>query len=70
MQKEKHSGNYFLIFLDEISNLSQKLQGKLLRVLQEREVRRLGETSARKVDVQVFAPVEAFTELEPFLPTI
>jgi len=44
-----------VILLDEISNLSLKLQAKLLRVLQEREVRRLGESSVRKVDVQVFA---------------
>jgi Nif-specific regulatory protein len=44
-----------VVFLDEISNLSIRLQGKLLRVLQEREVRRLGDTAARKIDVQVIA---------------
>ncbi len=44
-----------VIFLDEISNLTIKLQGKLLRVLQEREVRRIGETAPRKIDLQVFA---------------
>ncbi len=42
-------------FLDEISNLSLQLQRKLLRVLQEREVRRIGETTPRKIDVQVIA---------------
>ena len=49
------AGNGGVVFLDEISNLSLGLQGKLLRVLQEREVRRLGETITRKIDVQVFA---------------
>lgn len=43
------------IFLDEISNLKKSLQPKLLRVLQEKEVRRLGETVSRKVDVRVIA---------------
>ncbi|MBN2319281.1 MAG: sigma 54-interacting transcriptional regulator [Acidobacteria bacterium] len=44
-----------IIFLDEISNLRFRLQAKLLRVLEEREVRRVGETSLRKIDVQVIA---------------
>jgi Nif-specific regulatory protein len=44
-----------VIFLDEISNLSLRMQGKLLRVLQEREVRRIGETTVRKIDVLVIA---------------
>ncbi|MGA2263535.1 MAG: sigma-54-dependent Fis family transcriptional regulator, partial [Acidobacteriota bacterium] len=44
-----------VIFLDEISNLSLRLQRKLLRVLQEREVRRIGDTSTRKISVQVIA---------------
>jgi transcriptional regulator with PAS, ATPase and Fis domain len=44
-----------VVFFDEISNLSTKLQAKLLRALQEREVRRLGEPGARKVDIQVIA---------------
>jgi len=44
-----------VIFLDEISNLSVRLQRKLLRVLQEREVRRIGETMPRKINVQVIA---------------
>ena len=41
------------IFLDEISNLEPGLQARLLRVLQEGEVRRLGETRQRRVDVRV-----------------
>jgi len=43
------------IFLDEITNTSPALQAKLLRVLQEGEIRRVGETSTRKVDVRVIA---------------
>jgi transcriptional regulator with GAF, ATPase, and Fis domain len=43
------------IFLDEISNLPFGLQAKFLRVLQEREVRRIGETMSRSIDVQVIA---------------
>src|SRR5207253_624854 len=41
------------IFLDEISNTTPALQGKLLRVLQEREIRRIGETKDRPIDVRI-----------------
>ena len=41
------------IFLDEISNTTPALQGKLLRVIQEREVRRIGETKDRPIDVRL-----------------
>jgi DNA-binding NtrC family response regulator len=43
------------IFLDEIGNLPMALQGKLLRVLQERQVRRVGGTKPITVDVRVVA---------------
>jgi transcriptional regulator with AAA-type ATPase domain len=43
------------VFLDEIGDLPPVAQGMLLRVLQEGEVRRLGESLARKVDVRVVA---------------
>jgi len=43
------------IFLDEISSTTSALQMKLLRVLQEREFKRLGGTSDIKVDVRVVA---------------
>ncbi|MBM4053131.1 MAG: sigma-54-dependent Fis family transcriptional regulator [Planctomycetes bacterium] len=43
------------IFLDEIGDLSQNLQLKLLRVLQEREFERVGDASPVKVDVRVIA---------------
>ncbi|MGQ0699018.1 MAG: sigma 54-interacting transcriptional regulator [Panacagrimonas sp.] len=43
------------LFLDEIGILSNTAQGKLLRVLQEREVERVGGTKVIKVDVRVIA---------------
>ncbi len=43
------------LFLDEISELSARAQAKLLRVLQEGEIRRIGENGARRVDVRIVA---------------
>lgn len=43
------------LFLDELSELPLDIQAKLLRVLQEREVVRLGETQARPLDVRIIA---------------
>ena len=43
------------VFLDEIGDLPPVAQGNLLRVLQEGEVRRLGESTARRVDVRLVA---------------
>jgi Nif-specific regulatory protein len=42
-------------FLDEIGDLSLKIQSELLRVIQEREVKRIGETYLRQVDVRIIA---------------
>jgi DNA-binding NtrC family response regulator len=43
------------IFLDEIGTMSQALQAKLLRVLQEREFEPLGSERTQKIDVRVIA---------------
>ncbi|HYE09737.1 MAG TPA: sigma 54-interacting transcriptional regulator [Patescibacteria group bacterium] len=43
------------MFLDEIGDMSLQMQAKLLRVLQEKEVERLGANSSEKVDVRIIA---------------
>jgi len=43
------------LFLDEISEISLEHQVKLLRVIQEGEVKRVGENTQRKVDVRIIA---------------
>jgi len=43
------------LFLDEIAELAPSLQGKLLRVIQEKEYYRLGSTSSRRIDVRILA---------------
>lgn len=43
------------LFLDEVSSMPLQSQTRLLRVLQEQEVTRLGENSPRKIDVRIIA---------------
>ena len=50
--EEAHGGT---LLLDEIGEMPMQLQTKLLRVLQEGEIRRLGDTKTMKVDVRVIA---------------
>ena len=50
------------IFLDEINNTSHHLQVKLLRVLQEKEFERVGESRTIRVDVRVIAATNAVLE--------
>ena len=50
--EQAHKGT---LFLDEVGTMTSALQMKLLRVLQEREFERLGDTHTVKVDVRVIA---------------
>ena len=43
------------IFLDEVNSMAQPLQTKLLRVLQERQIRRVGDTKTVAINVRVLA---------------
>jgi DNA-binding NtrC family response regulator len=43
------------LLLDEVSNLSMETQGKLLRVLETRQIRKVGDTTEREVDIRLIA---------------
>jgi DNA-binding NtrC family response regulator len=59
--EEAHGGT---VFFDEIGDLPPPLQSKLLRALQEREVRRLGENRPRPVDVRIVSATSRELEKE------
>jgi arginine utilization regulatory protein len=51
------------MFLDEINSMPMELQAKILRVIQEGRLRRIGDTKTRSVDVRVIAA----TNIDPLL---
>ncbi len=50
--EEAHGG---AVFLDEIGEINPSIQVKLLRVLQEKEIERVGESASRKIDIRIIA---------------
>jgi transcriptional regulator with GAF, ATPase, and Fis domain len=50
--EQAHGGT---LFLDEVGDMGEEMQKKILRVLQEGEVRRVGDKAMRKVDVRIVA---------------
>src|SRR5262249_59390579 len=52
------------LFLDEIGELSPRAQAKLLRVIQEGELRRIGENVSRRVDVRIVSATNRDLRLE------
>lgn len=52
------------VFLDEIGEMDLSLQVKILRVLQEKEIERVGGTGSKKVDVRIVAATNRDLEAE------
>ncbi len=59
--EEAHDGT---LFLDEISNTSLAFQAKLLRVLQDGEFRRVGDTAVRRVNVRIICATNKHLDAE------
>ena len=58
--EQAHGGT---LFLDEVGEISMAIQTKLLRVLQERQVRRIGDNKVINVDVRIISGASSDTEL-------
>lgn len=58
------AANHGTIFLDEIGTMPQQLQSKLLRVLQEQELERVGSNTPIKLDVRVISATNLDLEQE------
>jgi DNA-binding NtrC family response regulator len=59
--EEAHGGT---LFLDEIGELSLRAQAKVLRVIQEGELRRIGENVSRRIDVRIVAATNRLLHAE------
>lgn len=67
--EKRRDGKFMLadkgtIFLDEIAEIPLTMQAKLLRVIQDREIQRLGSDTALKVDVRIIAATNRELEQE------